>query len=372
MSRVPDPATLSPADREHLEAAVALGRRGWGGVHPNPLVGCVLVRDRVVVGEGWHEEFGGPHAETRALERAGPQAEGATAYVSLEPCRHQGKTPACTRALIASGVRRVVFGAADPGGESGGGGDELRRAGLEVVGPVFDGERAWSENPAFHDWVGRGRTHVSLKLALSLDGGVAARAGERTPLTGDEAQAEVHRLRSGFHGILVGSGTVQVDDPLLTVRDAPLLRPPPVRIVLDSALRIGPGAALFRDVATAPLWIFCRDDAPEGRIEALEAAGARVHPVPVASQGEGLALDAVLERCGAMGVESLLCEGGARLASALLEGGHVRRLYALLAPVSLGSGAVPGLPHRGLIRWRPAREPRLLGSDLLLTLDRTA
>ncbi|NNK62280.1 MAG: riboflavin biosynthesis protein RibD, partial [Gemmatimonadetes bacterium] len=141
---------LSDADRAHLGRAVALGRRGWGRVHPNPMVGCVLVRDGEVVAEGWHGEFGGPHAETVALEAAGPAARGATAYVSLEPCRHEGKTPACTRALMASGVARVVFGAADPGAESGGGGAELARAGIEVVGPVFDEPEAHSLNPAFH------------------------------------------------------------------------------------------------------------------------------------------------------------------------------------------------------------------------------
>jgi diaminohydroxyphosphoribosylaminopyrimidine deaminase/5-amino-6-(5-phosphoribosylamino)uracil reductase len=357
-------------DREHLERAVVLGRRGWGGVHPNPLVGCVLVRDGVVVGEGWHEEFGGPHAETRALEKAGPEAEGATAYVSLEPCRHEGKTPACTGALVASGIRRVVYGAADPGAESGGGGAELRRAGLEVVGPVFDARRAWSENPAFHDRVGARRTHVSLKLALSLDGRIAAGPGERTALTGEAARREVHRLRSGFHGILIGSGTALVDDPLLTVRDVPLRRPAPVRVLLDSRLRIGPEAALFRDVATTPLWIFCREDAPESRMERLEAAGARVHPVPGGEARAGVPLGEVLDRCGTMGLESLLCEGGGRLAAALLEGGNARRFYALLAPLSLGQGGVPGLPHTGPIRWRPVREPRVLGPDLLLTLDR--
>ena len=371
MSTLPESLVdVDPFDREHLEAAVLLGRRGWGGVHPNPLVGCVLVRDGVRVGEGWHEEFGGPHAETRALERAGPEAEGATAYVSLEPCRHEGKTPACTRALVSSGIRRVVYGAADPGGESGGGGAELRRAGLEVVGPVFDDQRAWSENPAFFDWVARRRTHVSLKLALSLDGKVTAGPGERTSLTGEEARREVHRLRSGFHGILIGSRTALIDDPLLTVRDFPLRRPPPVRVVLDSGLRIEPQAALFRDVAEVPVWIFCRHDVPESRIERLEDTGARVHPVPAARDGGGLALGEVLDRCGVMGVESLLCEGGGRLAAALLDEGFVSRFYAFLAPLSLGEGAVPGLPHAAPIRWRSARVPQVLGADLLLTLDR--
>jgi len=366
------PPTLSAADRDYLERAALLAHRGWGGVHPNPLVGCVLVRDGEVVGEGWHEEFGGPHAEIRALERAGAAAEGATAYVSLEPCRHEGKTPACTGALRAAGIRRVVFGAQDPGAESGGGGTTLAADGLEVAGPVFDDRRAWSENPAFHDWVGAGRTHVSLKLALSLDGGIAARPGARTAITGSEARREVHRLRAGFQGILVGGETVRVDDPLLTVREVSLRRPAPVRVVLDPGLETEARAALFRDVEAAPVWIFCRDDAPEDRMERLEAAGARVHPVPRADGGSGVSLEAVLERCGGMGVQSLLCEGGGRLAAALVRSGLARRLYALVAPRVLGPDAVPGFPGLGPVRWRAARPPLALGDDVLLTLDREA
>ncbi len=364
------PPTLTATDRDHLDRAALLAQRGWGGVHPNPLVGCVLVRDGEVVGEGWHEEFGGPHAEIRALERAGAAAEGSTAYVSLEPCRHRGKTPACTRALRAAGIRRVVYGASDPGAESGGGGTALAAEGIEVVGPVFDERRAWSENPAFHDWVGAGRTHVSLKLALSLDGGIAARSGERTAITGPEARREVHRLRAGFQGILVGGETVRVDDPLLTVREVALRRPPPVRVVVDPGLSTGAGAALLQDVEAAPVWVFCRDDAPEDRMERLEEAGARVHPVPSADGASGVSLEATLERCGAMGVQSLLCEGGGRLAAALLRAGLARRLYALVAPRVLGPDAVPGFPGLGPVRWRPARGPLALGDDVLLTLDR--
>lgn len=367
-----DPAAALTGDDTHfLERAVELGRRGWGGVHPNPLVGCVLVRDGEVVGEGWHEEYGGPHAETRALERAGAGARGSTAYVSLEPCRHEGKTPACTGALIRSGVSRVVFGAPDPGRESGGGGTELASAGVEVTGPVFGPERAWSENPAFFDWHRTERPHVSLKLALSLDGRIAQAPGRRTELTGPEARTEVHRLRTGFDAVMIGSGTGRVDDPLLTVREVALRRGHPVRIILDSRLRVDPGAALFRDTETAPLWVFCREDASELRMEALEAAGARVHPVPAASHGEGVALEAVLERCGAMGVRSILCEGGGVLSAALIREGVVRRLYALVAPRILGTSGVPGFP--GIpdpLEWVQAREPLRLGHDTLLTLDR--
>ncbi|HSG48494.1 MAG TPA: bifunctional diaminohydroxyphosphoribosylaminopyrimidine deaminase/5-amino-6-(5-phosphoribosylamino)uracil reductase RibD [Longimicrobiales bacterium] len=362
---------LTSDDRRYLERAAALGRRGWGGVHPNPLVGCVLVKDGEVVAEGWHEEFGGPHAEIRALERAGPRAAGATAYVSLEPCRHEGKTPACTLALLRSGVSRVVFGASDPGAESGGGATELAAGGAEVVGPVFDDQRAWSENPAFHHWHRHGTPHVAVKLALSLDGAVAARPGERTRLTGPEAQQEVHRLRAGFDAVLVGSNTARVDDPLLTVRDVPLRRPAPIRIVLDSGATLPSGAALLRDAADVPVWVFCREDADEVEMERLESAGARVHPVPAARAGPGVSLEAVLERCGATGVRSILCEGGGVVASRLLAREMARRLYLLVAPTVLGVGAVPAFPGVPAgTRWHLASDPVRCGDDILLTLDR--
>lgn len=366
-----DASHLTEDDRRYLARAVDLGRKGWGGVHPNPLVGCVLVRNGEVVGEGWHEAFGGPHAEVRALDRAGTLAAGATAYVSLEPCRHEGKTPACTGALLGAGVARVVYGAADPGGESGGGGAELRSAGLTVLGPVFDDRLAWSENPTFFQWARQGTPHVAVKLAFSLDGAVAAAPGERTQLTGPEARREVHRLRSGFDAIMVGGTTARVDNPLLTVRDARLSRPAPVRVVLDSRCALPDEAALLRDVADVPVWVFCREDADELAMERLERAGAHVHPVPAAEGGSGVELTAVLEKCGAMGVRSILCEGGGVLASALIARGTARRLYALVAPTVLGSGSVPAFP--GLpsgVRWSMAADPVRLGDDTLLTLDR--
>jgi len=363
------PIHLSDDDRRHLARAVELAGRGWGGVHPNPLVGCVVVRDGEVVAEAWHEEFGGPHAESRALERAGERARGATAYVSLEPCRHEGKTPACTRALLRSGVARVVYGAADPGAESGGGGAELAAARVEVVGPVFDEERAWSENPAFHHWHRTGSPHVAVKLAVSLDAGLAAAPGRRTPLTGVEARREVHRLRAGFDAVMVGSVTARVDDPLLTVRDVPLVRPAPVRIVLDSRASLPSTAALLRDASEVPVWVFCREDAEELEMERLEAAGAHVHPVP-GHRGGGVSLDAVLDKCGATGIRSILCEGGGVLASRLLGDGPARRLYLLVAPTLLGGDAVPAFPGlKAGLRWRAAADPVRCGDDTLLTLD---
>jgi diaminohydroxyphosphoribosylaminopyrimidine deaminase/5-amino-6-(5-phosphoribosylamino)uracil reductase len=362
---------LTHEDRQFMARAVELGRRGWGGVHPNPMVGCVLVRDGDVVAEGFHEEFGGPHAEVVALERAGERAAGCTAYVSLEPCRHEGKTPACTRALISGGVVRVVYGAADPGEDSGGGAEELAAHGIEVVGPVFDDRRAWSENPAFFHWATEGTPFIAVKLALSLDGAIASAPGVRTQLTGAAANREVHRLRGGFDAIMVGSTTARVDDPLLTVREVPIRRAAPVRIVLDSTASLSSDSALFRDVDRAPVWVFCRNDASETEMERLEAAGAKVHPVPAASSGVGVSLTAVQARCAEMGVQSILCEGGGVLASELINRGLARRLYALVAPVLFGAEAVRAFhgPDQA-VRWEMVSNPRRCGDDTLLTFDR--
>ncbi|MDH3423934.1 MAG: bifunctional diaminohydroxyphosphoribosylaminopyrimidine deaminase/5-amino-6-(5-phosphoribosylamino)uracil reductase RibD, partial [Gemmatimonadota bacterium] len=306
----------TPQDLAFLERARLIARNGWGRVQPNPMVGCVLVRDGAIVAEGFHQEFGGPHAEIVALERALTSAEGATAYVSLEPCNHHGKTPPCSGALREAGVRRVVFGAADPGEESGGGGDALRASGVDVVGPVWDEMEARAENPAFQHVARHGTPFVALKLAMSLDGRIAERPGKKTRITGIDAEHEVHRLRSGFDAVLVGAGTARTDDPRLTVRLVHPGRSPPRRLVLLPDGVLTPEAALFTDVADVPLHVFCRLDASEVAIEHLEDAGAHVHPV--AHAGNELDLDAVLAVAWELGIRSILCEGGARLADSLL------------------------------------------------------
>jgi diaminohydroxyphosphoribosylaminopyrimidine deaminase/5-amino-6-(5-phosphoribosylamino)uracil reductase len=339
------------------------------------MVGCLVVSEGRVVGEGWHEVFGGPHAETVALAAAGPAARGATVYVSLEPCRHEGKTPACTRALLSSGVSRVVYGAADPGETSGGGGRELATAGVTVVGPVFDATRARRLNPAFQ-LQRPDRPWVALKLATSLDGGLAEAPARRTPLTGPEAVAEVHRLRAGFDGIVVGGVTARVDDPLLTVRHGIEPRVPPVRIVLDPDASLRSDAALFRDIEEAPLWVFTRQDASEAELERLEAAGASVHPVPSEGADPGaLTLAHVMRVCREGGLTALLCEGGGRLGAALVESRLIDRLYLFVTPRILGPSAVPAFPGWppvtvGREGWEVAEPPRPLGSDTLFTLDR--
>lgn len=368
----PPTASLSAEEVAHLERARALGRRGWGRVHPNPLVGCVIIRDGRTVGEGYHEVFGGPHAEIAALEQARGEARGATAYISLEPCNHHGKTPPCSQALLDAGVRRVVFGARDPDPEAAGGADAMRQGGIEVVGPVWSEREGRAENPAFFHAATRASPFVALKLAMSLDARIAVRKGERTQITGPEAEREVHRLRSGFEAIMVGAGTARVDDPRLTPRLAPTYRSAPGRIILDSDASVPSDAAVFDDLGEAPIHVFVRTEAPESAIERLEEAGAHVHPV---RRGEdGLSLDDVLEVSWDIGIRSILCEGGSRLGAELLRERRVHRLYLFVAPITLGAAGVPAFPDDAqTLDWaefEPALPPELHGRDVLMVLDR--
>jgi diaminohydroxyphosphoribosylaminopyrimidine deaminase/5-amino-6-(5-phosphoribosylamino)uracil reductase len=364
----------SPSEVAFLERARQLARRAWGQVRPNPLVGCVIVGEDGVVGEGYHETFGGPHAEIVALDAAGPRAAGSTVYVTLEPCNHHGKTPPCTEALIGAGVRRVVFGASDPGAVSGGGADRLRAAGIEVVGPVWSEGEGRAENPAFFHTAREASPFVALKLAMSLDACIAARRGERTRVTGPEAEHEVHRLRTGFDAIMVGAGTVAADDPRLTPRLGTQGRALPRRIVLDSDATLSPDAALFMDEARAPVHVFVREEASESAIERIEGAGAHVHPVRRSDLG--LDLGQVLAVCWDLGVRSILCEGGGRVAASLLRERRVHRLYLFVAPLTFGLGGVRAFPHDAEdLSWDDftlAFQPERFGRDALLVFDRQA
>ena len=363
---------ISSQDAMHLERACHLGRKGWGHVHPNPLVGCVIVSGDDTVGEGYHAVFGGPHAEIAALEQAKHRAEGATAYVSLEPCRHQGKTPPCAGALLGAGIKRVVFGARDPGAESGGGAEVLRAGGVEVVGPVWSDRTGRAENPAFFHTSQRETPFVALKLAMSMDGRIAARAGERTRVTGGEAEHESHRLRSGFDAIMVGAGTVRADNPRLTPRLVSQAGEMPRRILLDAAATMPSDAAIFEDCELAPVHIFVAAEVSEAAMERREEAGAHVHPVPESKKG--LDLDAVLAVCWDLGIHSILCEGGAQLAGSLLREGLVQRLYLFVAPTTYGSEGVDAfLSDAGGLDWddfEPVGPPELFGRDTLMVLDR--
>lgn len=334
------------------------------------MVGAVVVSDGVVVGEGYHAEFGGPHAEIVALSKAGPRARGATLYVTLEPCAHHGKTPPCTAAILEAGVGSVVFAASDPHPEAGGGARVLREHGIDTIGGVEE-EAARALDPAFFHVLERRTCYLALKLALSLDAKLSRAGDVRTRLTGVAAEQSVHRLRAGFDAIMVGIGTVLADDPLLTVRSQLKPRAAPVRVILDTAGRLPPESKLARGASEAPVWMFCGLDADADRIAALDDRGVRVFRVR--AREDGVALDVVLDTLWQQGVRRVLCEGGARTAASFMRLDRVERLYLYYAPVILGVGGVaafplePQAPSNG--HWRLQRARRY-GNDFLLMFDR--
>jgi diaminohydroxyphosphoribosylaminopyrimidine deaminase/5-amino-6-(5-phosphoribosylamino)uracil reductase len=256
---------------------------------------------------------------------------------------------------------------------SAGGGAALRAGGVEVLGPALSVDHGRRENPIFFHNVERGSTYLALKLAQTLDGRIAEAVGKRTEITGPEARLEVHRLRAGFDGVLVGSETVAVDDPLLTVREPVPMRKSPARVILDSQCRIPVSARIFQDAPEVPVVLFTREDAPELAMEELEEAGAQVHPVPPGPGG--VSLDAVLQICWETGIRSLLCEGGGRLAASILRQRKARRLFLFVAPFVLGERAVPAFPgvaDRELWEgWTPTAPYESFGKDVLMTFDRT-
>lgn len=348
-----------------MRRALELATRGWGRVAPNPLVGALVVNGDQIVGEGWHGEYGGPHAEVHALRAAAERAKGATLYVTLEPCAHYGKTPPCTDAILASGIRRVVFAAADPNPRARGGAEVLRAAGLEVHGGVEEQLAREQNAPFFHRFAGTERPWMALKLAVSLDSALADMDGRSQWITGELARQETHRLRAGFDAIAVGSGTALADNPQLTVRGAVHPRSPPTRIVLDRRLRLSPRSALAQSAAIGPVWVIADPAAPTERREPLESMGVRV--LPSADLGEALRL------LYAEGIRTVLCEGGATLAGALLAQQFVDRFYLFYAPLLLGAGAasafagVPGSRLAAAKRWRTLAVEQF-GPDTLITL----
>lgn len=325
--------TVTPDDARHMGRALALAARGLYTTDPNPRVGCVLVNDRQVVGEGWHERAGGPHAEVQALRAAGTAARGATAYVTLEPCCHHGRTPPCTRALIDAGVARVVAAMPDPNPKVAGQGvAELAGAGIAVdVGLMQD--EAGRLNPGFVSRMTRGRPYVRVKLAASLDGRTALATGESKWITGAAARADVQRLRARSSAILTGVGTVLADDPSLTVRDLDIGRQP-LRVVVDGNLSLRADARLLR-LPGRTLVVTAADDGDYA--EALIAAGAEVM---VLAGGVGrVDLPLLMQDLAAREVNELLVEAGATVCGALLAAGLIDELVVYLAPHLLGSSA---------------------------------
>lgn len=352
-----------------MRHALALAARGLGRVWPNPAVGCVILRDGVVVGRGWTQPGGRPHAEVVALAQAGAAARGATAYVTLEPCAHHGKTPPCAEALIAAGVARVVTALTDPDPRvSGGGHAKLRAAGIEVVEGV-EAEAARAGQAGFLSRVLRGRPMVTLKLALTLDGRIALADGTSRWITGPEARRAVHRMRADHDAVLIGAGTARADDPDLRVRELGLGWQP-VRVVADSQLRLDPGARLLQGLPDAPLWLLHAADAPGAA--AWQGRGARTLAVPRADlpgSAGGMDPAAMLAALGGEGLTRVLCEGGGQLAASLLRAGLVDRLAVFSAGHLFGAEALPGIGALARARIGPpgfrltASQP--VGGDLL-------
>lgn len=346
--------------------ALRLGARGLGNVWPNPAVGCVLVRDGIVVGRGWTQPGGRPHAEVRALAQAGPLARGATAYVTLEPCAHHGKTPPCAEALIAAGVARVVTALTDPDPRvSGRGHAMLRAAGIEVGEGVLS-DQAARLNAGFLKRVTRGLPFVTLKLAATLDGRIATASGESRWITGPAARRKVHLLRLTHDAVMVGSGTALADDPDLTVRDMGAAHQP-VRVVLDRMLRHRPDSRLGRSARRHPVLLLHGPTAPEAARQAWLATGAEL--IEGAETGGRLDLPAALRTLAARGLTRVLSEGGGTLAAALVGAGLVDDLALFSGAALIGADGHPALGSLGLDRLAEAPRPTLveterLGSDL--------
>jgi diaminohydroxyphosphoribosylaminopyrimidine deaminase/5-amino-6-(5-phosphoribosylamino)uracil reductase len=334
-------------DIAYMRAALALARRGLGRVWPNPAVGCILVNEGRVVGRGWTQPGGRPHAETEALRRAGAAARGATAYVSLEPCCHWGKTPPCTQALVAAGVTRVVVALKDPDPRVAGGGlHQLRAAGIAVETGLC-GEAAAQINAGFLMRLRLGRPLVTLKLATSLDGRIATRTGASRWITGPAARARTHLLRAEHDAIMVGTGTVLADDPALTCRLPGLGDRSPVRVVLDRTLRIPLTARVIVDARQVPTWVLTLPSADPARRKAVLDAGAVL--IDVASDPTGqIDLAAAFTALGVRGLTRILVEGGAKFAGALLRAGLVDRLVWIHAPLLIGGDGTAAIAPLGL------------------------
>ncbi|MBF0400662.1 MAG: bifunctional diaminohydroxyphosphoribosylaminopyrimidine deaminase/5-amino-6-(5-phosphoribosylamino)uracil reductase RibD [Magnetococcales bacterium] len=357
-------------DHHFMQQALRLAQRGIGHTRPNPLVGCVMVRDGRVVGKGYHQRAGEPHAEVFALRQAGAAARGATVYVTLEPCSHHGRTPPCADALIRAGVGRVVAAISDPNPQVAGQGlQRLQAAGIAVTVGVC-GEEASRLNQPFIHWITWGRPLVTLKMAASLDGKTATHTGESQWITGAMARHHVQRMRARHDLVLVGIGTVLADDPRLNCR-LPGGRDP-IRLVVDSRLRTPLHAAIRTASQTAELWIAITDDAPAERRQAWQAQpGVVLLTCRRTAAGRVDLLD-LLSQLGQRGILSVLTEAGATLNGALLDAGVVDRLALFLAPRLIGGlGAAGLLAGEGIARLTDAHhltELRVtqVGMDLLL------
>jgi diaminohydroxyphosphoribosylaminopyrimidine deaminase/5-amino-6-(5-phosphoribosylamino)uracil reductase len=360
-------------DERFMALAMALGRRGLGRTWPNPAVGAVIVKDGVILGRGWTQPHGRPHAETEALKRAGKAARGATLYVTLEPCSHQGKTPPCADAIIRAGIARVVSAIEDPNPEVAGQGHaRLRDRGIAVEIGLGE-QRARRIHAGHFRRVREGRPQVLLKLAVSADGKAGLSGRKPVAITGEAARSRVHRMRAESDAILIGVGTVLSDDPHLTCRLPGMLDSSPVRVVLDATLRTPLATSVVATARETPTWVFCAPNASPLAEEILRAKGVEVFR---ASTNDGR-LDpmAVLKVLGDRGITRLMVEGGPNVAAAFVAGDLVDEAVLLRSPNALGAGAIDaleGMPLAALTKSSHLAlvETKAIGGDTLERYER--
>jgi diaminohydroxyphosphoribosylaminopyrimidine deaminase/5-amino-6-(5-phosphoribosylamino)uracil reductase len=330
------------ADQRFMQLALALGRRGQGRTWPNPAVGAVVVKDGVIVGRGWTQPGGRPHAEPEALKRAGEAARGATLYVTLEPCSHFGKSPPCADAVIAAGIARVVSAIEDPNPEVAGQGHARLRAAGIVVDIGLCGTEAAHDHVGHFRRVRDKRPHVILKLAVSADDRIGAAGGKTVAITGEAAKARVHLLRAQCDAVLVGIGTVLADDPLLTCRLLGMATRSPVRVVLDRALRLPGASRLVHSARETPLWVMTSELAEASAAMKLGAAGAQIIRIPPTA-APGLDLAAVLHALAEKGITRLMVEGGAKVASSLVTADLADEIWLLRGSDTIGPSGIAAL-----------------------------
>ncbi len=354
-----------PSHALFMARALALARAHLGETSPNPSVGAVLVKDGRIIAEGWHRAAGMPHAEIEALAQAGPEARGATLYVTLEPCNHHGRTPPCAQAIIEAGVARVFYATPDPNPVAQGGAQRLAQAGVEVHRGPGEAE-AREINRFFFHHVRTGRPYVIAKFAASLDGKIATSTGESQWITGPQARAQGHALRAQVDAILVGAGTVRADNPRLTARrsDGSLYPHQPLRVVLDSRGRLPLDARLFQPQLPGHTLVATTAAMPPARHRRLQALGVETLVLPADTSGR-VAIPALLEALGQRGVLSLLVEGGGEVLGSFFDQGMVQEVWAFLAPMIIGGEQAPG-PVRGRGAATLARATRLTRLKLQL------
>jgi diaminohydroxyphosphoribosylaminopyrimidine deaminase/5-amino-6-(5-phosphoribosylamino)uracil reductase len=324
-----------------MALALAMAAQGEGLVEPNPPVGCVIVRDGRIVGQGFHERFGGPHAEVVALQSAGEAAKGATAYVTLEPCCHYGKTPPCTEALVRAGIARVVVAAEDPYPEVAGKGiAALKSAGIACEVGTLGEKSRWLLAP-YWKRVTTGRPWIIAKWAMTLDGKLATRAGDSQWISSEASRAVVHRLRGRVDAILIGSGTARADNPLLTARpeDRADWKRAALRIVFDSAATLAPNSRLVQTARDIPVLVAASREAPQEACQRLVEQGVEVYHAPGMTHESRL--ESLLDELGRRQMTNVLVEGGGRLLGALFDQGAIDELHAFIAPKLVGGATAP-------------------------------